>query len=77
MDAVNAILRDGLSVGVLVQGKKMTDDYRTLMQMGISSKDSLDSLDFMLEPSPMQALPSLCSGDPPSLSCETSVLVTR
>ncbi|CAN6568808.1 unnamed protein product [Malus baccata var. baccata] len=77
MDAVNAILRDGLSVGVLVQGKKMTDDYRTLMQMGISSKDSLDSLDFMLEPSPMQALPSLCSGDPPSLSYETSVLMTR
>ena len=69
MDAVNAILRDGLSVGVLVQGKNIRDDNRTLMQMGISSKDSSDSLGFMLEPSPVQAPPFLCSGDPP-FSCE-------
>ncbi|XP_068330555.1 telomere repeat-binding protein 3-like [Pyrus communis] len=69
MDAVNAILRDGLSVGVLVQGKNIRDDNRTLMQMGISSKDSLDSLGFMLEPSPVQASAFLCSGDPP-FSCE-------
>ncbi|KAM1126072.1 hypothetical protein ACFX2B_040796 [Malus domestica] len=70
MDAVNAILRDGLSVGVLVQGKNIRDDNRTLMQMGISSKDSLDSLGFMLEPSHVQAPPFLCSGDPP-FSCKT------
>lgn len=78
MEAVNSILRGGLSVGVLVHGKKVRDDNRTLLQTGISCKDNLDSLGFTLEPSLVQAPPSLCSGDPPpSLSCETSVLLTR
>lgn len=77
MEAVNAILNGGLSVGVLVQGKKVRDDNRTLLQTGISCKDNLDSLGFTLEPSPVQAPPSLCPGDPPPLSCEASVPLPR
>ncbi|PRQ59220.1 putative transcription factor MYB-HB-like family [Rosa chinensis] len=77
MEAVNAILNGGLSVGVLVQGKKVRDDNRTLLQTGISCKDNLDSLGFTLEPSPVQAPPSLCPVDLPPLSCEASVPLPR
>lgn len=77
MEAVNAILNGGISVGVFVQGKKIRDDNRTLLQTGISCKDNLDSLGFTLEPSPVQAPPSLCPGNSPPLSCEGSVLLTR
>lgn len=78
MEAVTAILRGGLHVGVRLQGKKIRDDNRTLLQSGISSKDNLDSLSFTLEPNIVEALPSICSGDPlPSLSCDTPELLTR
>ncbi|XP_031251219.1 telomere repeat-binding protein 4-like [Pistacia vera] len=79
MDAVTAILGGGLRVGVLLHGKKIRDDNRTLSQTGISSEDSLDTLGFTLEPSPVQGPPPLCCAeDPPlSLPCDTPQLAPR
>nr|XP_010931283.1 telomere repeat-binding protein 3 isoform X3 [Elaeis guineensis] len=51
MEAVTAILGGGLHVGVLLQGKKVRDDNKTLLQAGISHVDKMDNLVFMLEPS--------------------------
>ncbi|CAN1275327.1 Telomere repeat-binding protein 3 [Linum perenne] len=50
MEAVSAILGDGLHVGILVQGKKVRDDSKTLLQTGISQDDKHNSLGFVLEP---------------------------
>lgn len=47
---MSAILGGGLHVGVLLHGKKVGDDNRTLHQSGISCEENLDSLGFMLEP---------------------------
>ncbi|KAK7305739.1 hypothetical protein VNO77_43649 [Canavalia gladiata] len=71
MEAVMAILGGGVHVGVLVQGKKVRDDNRTLVQTGISCKENLDTLSFMLEPTSLLASPTVCVGDP-SYQCETS-----
>ncbi|XP_060175495.1 telomere repeat-binding protein 4-like isoform X1 [Lycium barbarum] len=51
MEAVTAILGSGLRVGVVLQGKKVRDDNRTLQQAGISQNGNLDTLGFTLEPS--------------------------
>jgi hypothetical protein len=52
MEAVSTLLSDGHRVGLMVQGKKVRDDNKTLHQTGISQDNShLDSLDFSLEPS--------------------------
>ncbi|KAG8074437.1 hypothetical protein GUJ93_ZPchr0006g45956 [Zizania palustris] len=50
LEAVNAILGGGLRVGVLHHGKKVRDDNKTLMQVGIAHDDVLDNLGFSLEP---------------------------
>lgn len=71
MEGVMAIVGGGAHVGVLLQGKKVRDDNRTLVQTGISCNENLDSLSFMLEPTSLQASPTLCVGDPSS-QCETS-----
>ncbi|XP_038680220.1 telomere repeat-binding protein 4-like isoform X2 [Tripterygium wilfordii] len=73
MEAVSSILGDGLHVGVVLRGKKVRNDNRTLSQTGISCKDNLDSLDFTLEPKTVQAPPPVCAADP----CDTSQLVSR
>ena len=65
-----AILGGGVHVGVLVQGKKVRDDNRTLLQTGICCKEKLDKLGFTLEPSSIQSSPVVCVGDPSQ--CETS-----
>ncbi|GAA0150502.1 hypothetical protein LIER_09430 [Lithospermum erythrorhizon] len=57
MEAVTAILRDGLRVGVVLQGKKVRDDNRTLQQAGLSERSNLDTLGFTLEPSFNQVPP--------------------
>ncbi|KAJ0979520.1 hypothetical protein J5N97_014994 [Dioscorea zingiberensis] len=62
MEAVTAILGGGLRVGVLLQGKKVRDDNKTLLQAGISHDDKIDNLGFMLEPNPTQA--------PPPVECQ-------
>ncbi|KAK7321520.1 hypothetical protein VNO77_32253 [Canavalia gladiata] len=69
MEAVMTILGGGVHVGVLVQGKKVRDDHRTLLQTGVSCKENLDKLGFILEPSSFQA-PAVCVGDPSQ--CEAS-----
>ncbi|TKY47432.1 Telomere repeat-binding protein 3 [Spatholobus suberectus] len=71
MEAVMAILGGGAHVGVLLQGKKVRDDNRTLVQTGISCNENLDTLSFVLEPTSLQASPTVCVGDPSS-QCEIS-----
>lgn len=51
MEAASALLRGGLHVGVLLHGKKIRDDTKTLFQTGISHENKVDSLGFTLEPS--------------------------
>ncbi|KAK4782906.1 hypothetical protein SAY86_007280 [Trapa natans] len=63
MEAVTTILGGGLRVGVLLQGKKIRDDNRTLLQTGISCKEKLDTLGFMLEPNLTQPHPSILGQD--------------
>ncbi|KAK7276287.1 hypothetical protein RIF29_17425 [Crotalaria pallida] len=80
-EAVMAMLGGGVHVGLLLQGKKVRDDSRTLRQTGISCEENLDKLGFILEPSSMQASPAVCVGEPslcktsqPNRSPETLVL---
>ncbi|XP_054798807.1 telomere repeat-binding protein 3 [Prosopis cineraria] len=64
MEAVMAILGSGVHVGVVLQGKKVRDDNRTLRQTGLSCEENIDNLGFTLEPSSLQGSPSVCVGDP-------------
>ncbi|KAG7949756.1 hypothetical protein I3843_13G078900 [Carya illinoinensis] len=66
MEALTAILGGGLHVGVLLRGKKVRDDNKTLLQTGISHDYPLDALGFALEPNPSQNPPSIC---PRNSSC--------
>ncbi|XP_073140402.1 telomere repeat-binding protein 4-like [Henckelia pumila] len=50
LEAFTAILSGGIRVGVVLQGKKVRDENRTLQQAGISESCNLDTLDFTLEP---------------------------
>ncbi|XP_050379386.1 telomere repeat-binding protein 5-like [Argentina anserina] len=68
MDAVTSILGDGLHVGILVQGKKVRDDNKTLLQTGISPDDKLDNLGFTLEPKHTKLMYSQCGNVPSSVS---------
>ncbi|KAI5434435.1 telomere repeat-binding protein 4 [Lathyrus oleraceus] len=70
MEAVMTLIGGGVHVGVLAQGKKVRDDNRTLRQTGISCKENLDKLGFVLEPSSSQASPVVCAGD--TSHCEAS-----
>lgn len=67
MEAVTEILGGGLHIGVLLRGKKVRDDNKTLLQTGISHQNQLDALGFTLEPSPSQNPPPICPGDSPRL----------
>ncbi|KAM7527764.1 hypothetical protein LguiB_031174 [Lonicera macranthoides] len=78
LEAVTAILSGGLRVGVLLQGKKIRDDNKTLVQTGISHNDKLDTLGFTLEPNPSQVTHPLCPKEHPILlPCETPKPLTR
>ena len=59
MYAVTAVIGGGLRIGVLLQGKKVRDDNKTLRQTGISQNNQLDGLGFTLEPNPSQSAPPL------------------
>ncbi|CAH2064204.1 unnamed protein product, partial [Thlaspi arvense] len=55
LEAVKRILKDGLNIGVLLRGKTIVDDSKTLLQIGIPRDDddnnhNLSSLGFTLEP---------------------------
>ncbi|XVF05499.1 hypothetical protein REPUB_Repub05bG0177500 [Reevesia pubescens] len=78
MEAVTAILGGGLRVGVLLRGKKIRDDNKTLLQTGISRNNRMDALSFSLEPNHSQASPSLCPGGSPlMLPCDTTLPLSR
>lgn len=78
MDAVTAILGGGLHVGVVHQGKKLRDDNKTLLQMGISGNDKFDALGFTLEPNSPQVPPPVCPEDHSYiLPCDTSQSLSR
>lgn len=61
MEAVTSLLSGDLHVGVTLQGKKIRDDDKTLLQTGIHNK--LDALGFTLEPNHLQNQSSLCHKD--------------
>ncbi|KAK9057601.1 hypothetical protein SSX86_022437 [Deinandra increscens subsp. villosa] len=61
MEAVTSLLSGDLHVGVMLQGKKIRDDDKTLLQTGIHNK--LDALGFTLEPNHLQNQSSLCPKD--------------
>ncbi|XP_010535485.1 PREDICTED: telomere repeat-binding protein 2 isoform X2 [Tarenaya hassleriana] len=69
MEAVTSVLGGGgIRVGLMLQGKKVRDDSKTLLQTGISQDNThLDSLGFCLEPS-SEASP---------LPCHTPLPLTR
>lgn len=79
LEAVTAFLKDGLHVGVLVHGKKVRDDNRTLLQTGLTCKDNLDTVGFTLEPNLVHnTTPALCPEDPPQmLACDMTELPPR
>ncbi|KAJ0260900.1 Telomere repeat-binding protein 4 [Hirschfeldia incana] len=64
MEAVTALLDDGIHIGVLVQGKKVRDENNTLSQSGLSCKENLDNLGFTLEPGHEKLPIPLCSETP-------------
>lgn len=68
MEAITAILGSGVRVGVVLQGKKVRDDNRTLQQAGISQNSNLDTLGFTLEPSFTNICPSMTPEKPPPAS---------
>ncbi|QHN94991.1 telomere repeat-binding protein 5 isoform X1 [Arachis hypogaea] len=63
MEAVTAVLGGGLRVGVILHGKKVRDDSKTLLQAGISHDKQLDALGFTLEPISSQSPTPLCAAD--------------
>ncbi|CAJ2660882.1 telomere repeat-binding protein 2-like isoform X4 [Trifolium pratense] len=63
MEAVTTLLRGGLRVGMILNGKKLRDDSKTLLQTGISHDNALDALGFTLEPNSSQSLPLTCAKD--------------
>ncbi|CAL9134917.1 unnamed protein product [Musa textilis] len=69
MEAVTAFLQGGMRIGVLLQGKKVRDDNKTLRQTGISCSDKLDNLGFTLEPGPAQTPPPLTNLRGPHFLC--------
>lgn len=78
MEAVTAILGSGLQVGVVLQGKKVRDDNRTLQQAGISQSSNLDSLGFALEPSFAHVSGQSAPKDLPLvLQCDAALLSSR
>ena len=77
MEAVTSILGDGLHVGILLQGKKVRDDEKTLIQTGISHDDKFHNLGFVLEPKHSQTAPSPNIKDPSSLPKSRSEGLTR
>ncbi|CAA0821947.1 Telomere repeat-binding protein 5 [Striga hermonthica] len=66
LEAVNSVLGGGLRVGVLLQGKRIRDDNKTLAQTGISLDKKMDLLGFSLEPSSNPAPNRLYPEDRPN-----------
>lgn len=65
MEAVTSVLGGGIRVGVILKGRKVRDDNKTLLQTGISHDNQQDSLGFMLEPNSSQSITQVCAADSP------------
>ncbi|PWA89506.1 homeodomain-like, Ubiquitin-related domain protein [Artemisia annua] len=65
MNVVKVELGGELYVGILLEGKKVIDNNRTLQQTGISHNCDLGTLGFILEPSLLEASPSVIQQEPP------------
>ncbi|KAK9283671.1 hypothetical protein L1049_011921 [Liquidambar formosana] len=68
MEVVTTILGGGLHVGILLWGKKVRDDNKTVLQTGISHDNQLDALGFTLEPNSSQTHPPIGPGHSPPLT---------
>ncbi|KAK7395281.1 hypothetical protein VNO78_15832 [Psophocarpus tetragonolobus] len=77
MEAVTAILGDELHVGILLQGKKVRDDSKTLIQTGISQDDKRHRLGFMLEPRHTPNSPTSYNDDPCFLTTSSRQKLSR
>jgi len=77
MDAVTAVLGGELHIGVFLQGKKVKDDSKTLLQTGISHQNELDALGFTLEPNSSQSLPIVCAAHSPGPKADITQPVIR
>ncbi|KAJ7961406.1 Telomere repeat-binding protein [Quillaja saponaria] len=77
MQAVTSILGDELHVGILLQGKKVRDDSKTLIQTGISQDEKRQRLGFMLEPRCTQSSPPQYNEDSSFLSTDSSLQSSR
>ncbi|KAJ8452596.1 hypothetical protein Cgig2_004932 [Carnegiea gigantea] len=77
METITALLGGGLRVGVLLQGRKIRDDSRTLLQLGICHEGKVQSLGFTLEPSPSYADPCVFSEDNSCLPSADALEPTR
>ncbi|TKY67359.1 Telomere repeat-binding protein 5 [Spatholobus suberectus] len=77
MDAVTAVLGGELHIGVFLQGKKVRDDSKTLLQTGISHHNQLDALGFTLEPNSSQSLPIVCAAHSPHPNTDITQSVIR
>lgn len=72
LDSVTQMLGGGLRVGVVLRGKKLRDDNRTLLEAGITCNGYLDTLGFLLEPtSPTQRSPPLFTEIPIPQACDS------
>lgn len=71
MEAVSTILGGELRVGIVLQGRKVGDDSKTLAQTGIChGNNELDALGFTLEPNSSQGLHFATPTAEPSLLCQ-------
>ncbi|XP_014494278.1 telomere repeat-binding protein 5 isoform X1 [Vigna radiata var. radiata] len=77
MDAVTAVLGGELHIGVFLQGKKVRDDSKTLLQTGISHHNQFDALGFTLEPNSSQSLPIVCAAHSPCPGADVTPPVLR
>lgn len=78
MEAVSTIIGHGIHVGILLRGKKVRDDNKTLIQTGICHDNQDECLGFTLEPHSSQTPSSFCHGAPPStFSCSSTLEPTK
>ena len=75
-DALTTLLCDDFCVGVQVQGKKLRDDSKSLVEAGICHGGMLQNLSFTLEPKRNRVatpsflpLPDGSGSDPPPTRC--------
>lgn len=80
LDALTALLCDDFCVGVQVQGKKLRDDSKTLVEAGICHGGMLQNLSFTLDPKRNRVatpsfppLPDGSGSDPPPTRCPADV----